>query len=581
MHLISRHWFVLVCIVLFAAGMQAHAQDLQSPDWQILLDGFGYSNRVLVTFPAIPAHEVLTGDWAAAVRFDGIPTDGGESMFLPPKLLGAGVDTNSTFEVVGPLTTFHDPANPVPGNNSGSGRIVNEELLIDLIVEMRLVPGGMAIGLRPGGLGSEGPLFSSQYVMVQTYRIQNISGSALNNFAFYQLLHSHPNDDNLPNNFGVFDPTLYNQGGMPEHHYDITTFGASLREPEGSDLVGFSSSVQPTAFGLGTLAGHVGAPPPGILQNIYADTLPNTPSAGPTEIAGAMKWSLGNLAPGQIVPVTVAFWVANAAVEPPPPPGPHALLQAYPGSSEGTNVHYMGHLGNSGDTISAVPGVLSIVPGDKWSNFVRAAQEGIPYNLKNVTLCKQTPSIIQCADVFPAKTICQQGTSGIRRWWPLMYEVPGTTWTLTIQYGTNNQYDDDGAGPNPAGYYHSQTRQWYMDATLDSMKDLLALFHELPFGLDEVPLISDEVLYPVLLAKLGGIAEALDGPEPDLLSAAMLLGDFEMEVMDACISVSPARPRPTGPGTGIANSEENPACCKLLADIEYIGRTTGAFQTVK
>ena len=102
------------------------------------------------------------------------------------------------------------------------------------------------------------------------------------------------------------------------------------------------------------------------------------------------------------------------------------VYQAYPGNSEGTDLEFLGYLGTGEDVITAVPGVLSIVPGENWANFVGAAQEtpAIAYTIKNVVLCKQTPSIIQCADVFPAKKICQQGTPNIRLWWPLMYEVP-------------------------------------------------------------------------------------------------------------------------------------------------------------
>lgn len=245
------------------------------------------------------------------------------------------------------------------------------------------------------------------------------------------------------------------------------------------------------------------------------------------------------------------------------------VYQCYPGDSNENNVEFLGYLGTGADVITAVPGVLSIVPGENWENFVGAAQVDVPYTIKNVVLCKQHPSIIQCADVFPADMICQQGTPNIRLWWPLMYEVPGTMWTLTILYGTSTPYDDDGPGPNPAGYVHTEVWQWQVDATLESLICLLELFHELPFGLDEVPLISDEELFPILIEKIEDIIAALE--EEDEVTAGLILGDFEMEVMDACIAVSPENPAPTGPGTGIANSEENPACCKLLADAEFIG----------
>jgi len=256
------------------------------------------------------------------------------------------------------------------------------------------------------------------------------------------------------------------------------------------------------------------------------------------------------------------------------------VYQCYEGDSNETNLEFRGYEGTGDDVINAVPGVLSIVPGDNWENFIGAAQEEVPYTIKNVVLQKQTPSIIQCSDIFRANVISQQGTPNIRLWWPLMYEVPGTMWTLTILYGTPEPYDDDGPmGPNPAGYVHTEVWQWQVDATLESLECLLNLFHELPFGLDEVPLISDEELFPILLEKIEAIQAAMS--MTDHTSAGLILGDIEMEVMDACISTSPISPCPTGPGTGIANSLENPACCKILADVEYIGYDLGILQPRK
>jgi hypothetical protein len=95
---------------------------------------------------------------------------------------------------------------------------------------------------------------------------------------------------------------------------------------------------------------------------------------------------------------------------------------------------------------------------------------------------------------------------------------------------------------------------------------------------DEVPLVSNETLYPILQAKLSAIAAAVAAG--DMVTASLILTDFELEVSDACITVSPASPAPVV-GTGIANTPENPACCKLMADAEYVGFTTGIFQPSK
>ena len=150
---------------------------------------------------------------------------------------------------------------------------------------------------------------------------------------------------------------------------------------------------------------------------------------------------------------------------------------------------------------------------------------------------------------------------------------------MTILYGTPVLFDDDGPGPNPPAWAHVEQWVWHVDADLPHLSNLLELFHELPFGKDEVPLISDEPLYDALQDKIEDATDAFNAG--DTATAAAILADFELEVMDACISVSPAFPNPTGPGTGIANTDENPACCKLLVDIEYILQTTGIGQPSK
>jgi hypothetical protein len=238
------------------------------------------------------------------------------------------------------------------------------------------------------------------------------------------------------------------------------------------------------------------------------------------------------------------------------------------------------------EVISAAPGILAIEPGGSdWPNFVEASLHlDQAWTIKNVTLVKVTPPHVQCkekdgVDVFPEHTVTQQGTPNIRLWWPLMYEIPSTTFTLTILYGTPNLFDDDDTGPNPPAWVHVEQWVWHVEATIDTLEEVLELFHELPFGLDEVPLISDEPLYEVLQAKLAAAEDAYEAG--DLAAAADILADFEMEVMDACIDDSPSFPNPTGPGTGIANSDENPACCKLLIDVEYILQTTGIGQPKK
>jgi len=243
------------------------------------------------------------------------------------------------------------------------------------------------------------------------------------------------------------------------------------------------------------------------------------------------------------------------------------LFQAYAAPDSAGAQSIEGYLGYGDFTITSDPGILCIVPGVSWANFIDAP-DSVGAFIKNVTLTKVTGSTGQCSDVFPVTTVNQQGTPNIRLWWPLMYELPGTTWTLTVFYGTRLPYKDS-ANPTVPAYAHTEVWEFAVDADLDSMENELELFHELPFGKDEVPLVSDEVLYPVLQGYLDSAEDAL--AVGDTFDAADSLIDFEMAVSDACITTSPEFPDPTGISTGIANTDENPACCKLLADTEFVG----------
>jgi len=248
------------------------------------------------------------------------------------------------------------------------------------------------------------------------------------------------------------------------------------------------------------------------------------------------------------------------------------VFSAYPVAA--VNNTHQGYKGQ-GPGSSTCPGYFAIEPGQDWANYIGAAQAGQPYVVKNVVLKKETPSLGMCGDAFPPKSIAQEGTANLRLWWPLMYEVPGTVWTLQLTYGTYSPWDDDGPGPNPPSTNHMEEWSWNLDETFESALDLLALFHEAPFGLDEVPLMSDEYMYPVQRMELQLVlARMLAG---DVLDAALMLADYEMTLMDSCIAESPESPIPGGPGTGIANSQENPACCRAIVGAEYLGEKYGLF----
>lgn len=248
------------------------------------------------------------------------------------------------------------------------------------------------------------------------------------------------------------------------------------------------------------------------------------------------------------------------------------VYQAAPGTSLGNVLSQTGlNTTAATDVITAVPGVLALVPGTDWRNFVSATY---PYFIKNVVLQKVVPVIGQCNDVFNPTgrplTITQQGTANIRTWWPLLYEVPGTTWTLSLLVGGRTSADP---------YAVSEQWSWKVDATIASMLNAIDVFHELPFGTCEVPLISDEALYTQLRAQLALVQSGINAGNN--VQAGNDLASFDIMVQEHCTTICPANKQPTGPGTGIINTAENPACCKLLADAEYVGYKYGIWVPAK
>lgn len=249
------------------------------------------------------------------------------------------------------------------------------------------------------------------------------------------------------------------------------------------------------------------------------------------------------------------------------------VYQVYPGSSCGAQEFDAGYLGSWGDPVVAVPGILCIEPGREWWNYRQCAELCRSGPLKNVTLRKSLPELGQCYDVFSSGPnypgFSQHGTPNVRLWWPLMYDPPGTSWTLKIIYGTRSAVRFP--GESAPGYIHSDEWKWVVDTDIGRVKLFLGLARQLPFGLCEVPLLSNELVYRDLIAKLEEV-EALVAAGKTVAAGNALI-DFEMMVEDLCTAICPDN-APAG-FAGIVNTAENPVCCKLLADAEYIGKKLG------
>lgn len=306
---------------------------LANPLWHIYLSDAGYSDGMF----GPQGHEQLSGEWAAAVRYDGIAN--GESMWLEPQWICPDWISNSQFAVIEPFVAWDDAANPIAGPDTGHSRITNGEVEISIDAVMR--DGFTVMGLAPG-VTSPNRVTSYRYVMVQTYTIKNVTAQPLTHLAFYQLMHPHPNDDYGPNNYGVYDPSPYGDASddFADYHHDLTFFAPFPQwQPYLDDIVGFSSPRPATAYHIGSFRSPgCGGGEPGVdslHRLVQADGLAGVNYDGPDEIAGAAKWHLGTLDPGEAVSVPVLFSTSHTDFGLAPEVVPPAPVIAYIGDTEG------------------------------------------------------------------------------------------------------------------------------------------------------------------------------------------------------------------------------------------------------
>jgi hypothetical protein len=268
-------------------------------------------------------HEQLSGEWAAAIIYDGISA--GEAMWLEPNWVCPDWVSNSQFQVVVPFHSWDDAENPVIGRDTGESVISNGEVEITIKAVMR--EGRAVVGLSPAVAGID-HILSHWYVMLQTYAVTNVTPQVLTNVKLFQMMHGQPNDDYGPNNYGVYDATLYGDpdDGFPSYRYDMTFFAPDANWADYmDDIIGFSSQIAPDAWGLGEFPSDFcsgGEPGPTSLHHLVeADALGLGSVVGPLEVTGAMRWSLGDLAPGASREHTVLFYTGHSPAGLPPSPG--------------------------------------------------------------------------------------------------------------------------------------------------------------------------------------------------------------------------------------------------------------------
>ncbi|GAB4370184.1 MAG: hypothetical protein Kow0062_04630 [Acidobacteriota bacterium] len=302
--------------------------------WLMQVTPSGYSDFAIVTRPPFPRrdprdpmgpaplHEMLSGEWAAAVRYDGMGPIWLERCFRYPEW-----KTNSNFTIVEPPQFPDDPDGD--GLNEGWSRIQNDHLDIRVEYDMEIAPDGVAMG--KDAINVEQFETSNPFVLFVTYELTNRTMAPLTGLALYQLAHIHPGNTETGIVDIGWDPMMYPSGDFQQFQYDITGFSYNSGLIDGfatgstfHDHVGFSADIMPAAFGLGSYRGHrpgdPGLPATGGMKPVEGEhcDIENEALAGETalfqdEAAGSMRFDLGDLAPGATTSLRLMFSIQTRA----------------------------------------------------------------------------------------------------------------------------------------------------------------------------------------------------------------------------------------------------------------------------
>lgn len=311
-----RHVLPLALLVL--APRASAQEEYANPHWSISITDSGYSDIILYNagpFPADWIHEMISGEWGAAVAYDGIPLAlPVRAMWLEPEWNYPTWTTNSSFTVVSPMSFPADlDADGLP---EGSSVIANGDVEITIALDMVDTVTGTPMG---EGTGS---VLSDRFVLVTTYTIKNLRATTLTGVRFFPFLHGHPANDEEPSVRAFYDTTAYT-GALQTYRYDVTeratNSGATDESPTGcmfQDRIGFSTEVAPADFGLGPYRGHVDRPATGLHVDVEQDILGNQTTFGPDEVAGATRIDLGSIASGASKSVQVLLAVRSDDISP-------------------------------------------------------------------------------------------------------------------------------------------------------------------------------------------------------------------------------------------------------------------------
>jgi hypothetical protein len=249
------------------------------------------------------------------------------------------------------------------------------------------------------------------------------------------------------------------------------------------------------------------------------------------------------------------------------------------------------------EPIRFVGNILCIDPGPNgdFASFVQNCPAGQTPVVQGVKLIKTEPLIPKCPDVYPGGTfVLYPANTGIRTWFPLKHTPCETNYRLEIEFAC--------VGPDPRAGGVRVVRQarvnvfnFTVKITADTLSWVVHALHNEPLGVCEVPCITDEAFFQLLINQSNNIRVATAGLPGTVRLLNTALDVMEATVVNRCLFLtSVAQVTTVGStlvvnpcilfgtaglwgnftvadfGWGIVDTLENPCCCKLISDLYWL-----------
>jgi hypothetical protein len=266
-----------------------------------------------------------------------------------------------------------------------------------------------------------------------------------------------------------------------------------------------------------------------------------------------------------------------------------------------------------GPGVGAAPGTLCLQRRGFFLDancfaIIPTGQTG-PCFVQSYQLTKEVPGSFKCPDVYGTPHFDDKGNlipyryfqfgTGVRTWWSLNFTQPGTRFILDVVSVCRR---DLGGGIAGSPVVHRDRWVWRVVADATTLLYVIELMHGGAVSTLEIPCILAEDMYDALKNARQRLADRIVGGNRTDIGNAIF--DFEALIVANCLFIEVLNPVVVFPGTpqfgeasgyqppgnlaqtvaftgggsavaGIIDTIENPCCCKLLVDLEWISLRQG------